>query len=531
MPSFSVSVAAGIAILAAAVYKLIIYPAFLSPLSKIPAANWTVHFTSLWINYIRYTNVENATVYELHKKKGPIVRMGPAELSVNCYEGGLKTIYTGGFPKTEFYINRFMNYGDIKNMFCFIDSKTHSTRKRMLSNVYSKSVVLASPTARATSKAILYDRLLPIFQISSDSKNAIEVHSLDYAYAMDTFMAYQFGLDIGTNFIQDVEKRKRYLHLFFSRRPYLFWTTELPKFTAWMHRLGVRLVPQWVDDATVALETWNLDVCDKAEALLSSPAAGSTPAISYPAIYAVERAKFQEADLKLPPQMTAKDPRQTYPRRLDIASDMYDHNAAAHETSGDTLTWLYYEMSLRPALQKQLRDELLTLAPPILFPTPSADFELPDPKKVDALPLLDAILQETLRRWVSVPGGQPRVTPGVCSLAGYDGIPGGVRVQSAAYTLHRNPEVFPDPEAWKPERWLDASVDELNEMKRWFWAFGSGGRMCIGNNIAIHSMKHAIAGIYTNFTTTVVDAEGIEQDDGFTAGPKGNKLWLQFHHV
>lgn len=41
-------------------------------------------------------------------------------------------------------------------------------------------------------------------------------------------------------------------------------------------------------------------------------------------------------------------------------------------------------------------------------------------------------------------------------------------------------------------------------------------------------MKFAIASIYTNFTSSIVDAEGIEQDEGFTAGPKGQKLILQY---
>lgn len=179
---------------------------------------------------------------------------------------------------------------------------------------------------------------------------------------------------------------------------------------------------------------------------------------------------------------------QPYPRRLEIASDMLCHSAAAIETSGDTLTYLYYELSLRPALQAQLRAELLTLANPPLYPLPEGqEIVLPDFKTVDNLPLLDAVLQETLRIWTAVPGGQPRVTPSPsCTLVGYSGIPAGVRVQASAYALHRNPEVFPDPEEWKPERWLDAEPKQLAEMKRWFWAFSSGGRMCIGSNIAIH---------------------------------------------
>jgi hypothetical protein len=51
--------------------------------------------------------------------------------------------------------------------------------------------------------------------------------------------------------------------------------------------------------------------------------------------------------------------------------------------------------------------------------------------------------------------------------------------------LHRNEEVFQEPEMWRPERWLEATQDERDEMARWFWAFGSGGRMCIGNNLAV----------------------------------------------
>ncbi|KAF2100965.1 cytochrome P450 [Rhizodiscina lignyota] len=512
-------------LVASFIYKFIVYPAFFSPLSKIPAANWTIHICPLWIYWIRYINIENQTILKLHQAKGPIVRIGPSELSVNCYDGGLKTIYGGGFPKHDFYARRFTNY-DTENMFTMVDSKKHSARKRMLSSVYSKSTVLSSPTIRETTKTMLFERLLPIFQHSVETGQSVEVHSLSYAYAMDSFMAYQFGLSLGSNFVQDVEKRKWYMHNFFSRRPYLFWPDNLPGLTSALQKIGIRLIPKWCDDATEDLASWNLEICDQAEKKLAAET--DIPPGDYPVIYATERAQFMKADGKERPLNG-----QSYPPRLELASDAYDHNAAAHETSGDTLTWVYYEMSRNPSLQKQLREELLSLDPPINFPPEDpSNIVLPDFKAVDNLPLLGAILQETLRIWTAVPGAQPRLTPyPSCSLAGYDNIPPNVRVQSYASVLHRNPEVFPDPEAWKPERWLKTSPEQLAEMKRWFWAFGSGGSMCIGSNVAMHTMKHAIAAIYTNYTTSIVDAEGIEQDEGFSAGPKGNKLVLKFHRI
>lgn len=94
--------------------------------------------------------------------------------------------------------------------------------------------------------------------------------------------------------------------------------------------------------------------------------------------------------------------------------------------------------------QKQLRKELLTLSPPLLYPPKSAsNVAIPDPKSVDQLILLDAILQETLRLWGAVPGGQPRVTPSPsCTPAGYLNILPGARVQAQAFTITRTQMSF-----------------------------------------------------------------------------------------
>ncbi|KAI1620429.1 cytochrome P450 [Exophiala viscosa] len=480
----SLSVVAGAALILGFLYKFVIYPTFLSPLSKIPTGHWSAHFLPFWILHLRRTDQENVTILWLHEEKGPILRLGPNELSVNDYAEGLKKIYLGGWIKNDFYAHRFTNY-ETTPMFAMVHGKEHSERKRMLSHVYSKTQVLSSATTRATTEAILYERLLPIFQNSSDTDSPVEVLELNYAYAMDAFMAFQFGLSLASNFIQDVQKRKWYLNDFFSRRPYLFYITETPKLLSRLAKVGVHIVPQWVDAATDALESWNLDICDRAEQLLAQ--GREIPAIDYPVIYAQERAAMRKS-YPGTTRLNTPRPDQFYPFRYEIASDMYDHNAAAHETSGDTLTYVYYEMSRNPVLQKRLRDELLTLDPPVAFPLADpGDITLPDFKAVEGLPLLDAILMETLRLWVAVPGGQPRLSPyPSCSIAGYDNIPPNTKVQCYAYALHRNPKVYEEPEEWRPERWLDASAEKLTEMRRWFWAFGSGGRMCIGNNIAMH---------------------------------------------
>jgi len=369
-----------------------------------------------------------------------------------------------------------------------MDSKSHATRKRMLSNIYSKNHVISSPTTPETTKAIIFGRLLPLVQRNVEVGKPIETLSLSYAYSMDSFMAYQYGLSLASNFIEDTQQRDWYLRNFFSPRPHLFWITEVPGFTALARKFGLKLFPEHASNSIKELEDWTLGICDKAEKQLSNDV--EFEAANTPVVFAQHRTSLQNQsrDLKgkLDPNLLPIE--QPYPARLEIASDMHCHSAAAIETSGDTLAYVYYELSRRPDLQKRLREEVSSVTPNLIFPLPEGQtLELPKFKNIDALPLLDAIIQETLRKWPAVPGGQPRVTPSSgCKLAGYNNIPAGVRVQASAYALHKNPEVFPEPDEWKPERWLNATPTELVEMRHWFWAWGSGGRMCIGRNFAMH---------------------------------------------
>lgn len=53
---------------------------------------------------------ENQVIHAAHQKHGPIVRLGPNEVSVNCVDGGIRTVYGGGFDKAEYYSNLFLNY-------------------------------------------------------------------------------------------------------------------------------------------------------------------------------------------------------------------------------------------------------------------------------------------------------------------------------------------------------------------------------------------------------------------------------------
>lgn len=109
--SFHVPLLAIAAAVAVIFYRLLLYPVFLSPLSKIPNAHWSSSFCSIWLLWMKWKHQENREVYRRLMESGPVIRLAPNTLSINCFEDGVKTIYQGGFPKVPFYFRGFAIYG------------------------------------------------------------------------------------------------------------------------------------------------------------------------------------------------------------------------------------------------------------------------------------------------------------------------------------------------------------------------------------------------------------------------------------
>jgi hypothetical protein len=91
-------------------YVFIIHPALFSQLSSIPNAHWSVPYSSGWILWVRYTNHENREIHAAHLENGPIVRVAPNEISIKTVNDGIRTVYSGGFEKGDWY-GIFNNYG------------------------------------------------------------------------------------------------------------------------------------------------------------------------------------------------------------------------------------------------------------------------------------------------------------------------------------------------------------------------------------------------------------------------------------
>lgn len=353
------------------------------------------------------------------------------------------------------------------------------------------------------SKALVWGRLLTklgtlITNSDGHGKSVAEVDLMRMvnAVAMDFVTAWLFGLKNSSNLLSDEKALTWWLDVFLRRKPYGFFGAELPALEGWLDWLDIKLAPNHVAVANKEIGDWVLDMCDKADANLAriKEADQAVEAADVPVVWGQLRAALTN-------EKRNASISTSFDGRLLAASEMWDHLAAGFETSGITLTYVFYELTRNIDIQSALRAELLTLEPSIIFTSSSSAplQELPPPRSIDALPLLDAVLMETLRLHAAIPGPQPRITPaqgcvigGASIEAGGYFVPGGVRVSSQAYSLHRDPHVFPDPDTWLPQRWLSGfnqtslhnnSKDPIAEknreenlkmMHRAFWSFSSG---------------------------------------------------------
>ena len=134
--------------------------------------------------------------------------------------------------------------------------------------------------------------------------------------------------------------------------------------------------------------------------------------------------------------------------------------------------------------------------------------EVPTNDDLRQITYLDHLIDETLRLYGAAPAPLPRSVPaGGRTLAGHY-VPEGMTVSPVAFVLHRDQEIFPNPEMWVPERWENAT----KEMRDASYAFGGGSRICIGMHLAKMELRGAVTAFFRQFPTATV-AYGV---DGFS---------------
>ena len=151
--------------------------------------------------------------------------------------------------------------------------------------------------------------------------------------------------------------------------------------------------------------------------------------------------------------------------------------------------------------------------------------------KVKHLPYLRACIDEALRISLPTTFGLPRRTPMEGSSIMGDFIPGNTSVSVSAYVAHRDASVFPEPETYSPDRWLDGKGKDLQP---YFITFSAGARGCIGRNISYLEQTVLLASMVHRYEFALPYPEWeptLRENFNLSPGPMPLKVWRRVAEV
>ncbi|XP_043461029.1 cytochrome P450 4C1-like [Leptopilina heterotoma] len=157
---------------------------------------------------------------------------------------------------------------------------------------------------------------------------------------------------------------------------------------------------------------------------------------------------------------------------------------AGHDTTAAAINWAIFNLGNNPEVQEKVHQELDEYF--------GDDYDRPITiKDVAELKYLDRVIKETLRMHPSVPQISRRLTEDI-KLDGYM-VPKGVNLAIAIYHLHHNPNVWPNPEKFDPDRFLPENSRGRHPYA--YVPFSAGPRNCIGQKFAVAEQKIVLTSI------------------------------------
>ncbi|KAL0461189.1 UNVERIFIED_CONTAM: cytochrome [Sesamum latifolium] len=152
------------------------------------------------------------------------------------------------------------------------------------------------------------------------------------------------------------------------------------------------------------------------------------------------------------------------------------------DTSAAATEWAFSELIRHPHVMKKLQNELETVV--------GLD-QMVEESHLDRLEYLDFVVKETFRLHPIAPLLVPHESMEDCVIDGFH-IPKGSRTMVNIWAIGRDPNVWPDPEAFKPERFIGSNIDIRGRDFRLI-PFGSGRRSCPGLQLGLTVVRLVVA--------------------------------------
>ncbi|KAH8746261.1 cytochrome P450 [Diaporthe sp. PMI_573] len=450
----------------------VIYRLRFHPLAHVPGPPLAA-ISSLFLYAICYLGIEGSVIRRYHEKyKTKVLRIGPNAISV-ADSNAVRDIYVagGGFLKDARYQN--FNLGPVVSIFSSIDTAYRDVRAKAVAPLFSPARLREESHAQGSIGRHVADFLS---QLCAFRQAGIKTDILD--------LCAKLSIDVVSDYVLG------------------------QPFGGLAEQAHLGLAEQQTSDAKLSANEF-------IHAIVGFARFSLLPNNLFKLVYSVSQKishsekvdksfgriqEFMGQVMKGTKQ--GKKTTEHYQDRLLAAGISFPETGVQCEAilfaGGDSTAVMLATTLFHLTQNKEARGRLLH---DLRAAPPTAD----DNRRPD-IPFLRACVKEGLRLGMANPTRLTRVVPPGANLT-VDGIsvPAGAVVGCAAYVLHHDPAVFPDPFAFRPERWID---DDRNcglyrpQMERSLIAFGAGLRACLGKNLAMQQLLETVA--------AVVDSEVLE---------------------
>ncbi|KAF4962746.1 hypothetical protein FSARC_9194 [Fusarium sarcochroum] len=397
----SITLGLAVVLILSAISLNAIFDYYRGPLSSFPGP-WYTRFTGIPLFYARARGTSREHLRHIHKRYGPVVRVGPKEVSVNSVDGYYKVHGVGSHCLKAPVFDK-IRFSHSPMLFTARNPQFHAQRKRVLGRSFAAVKVEQETKIRRLAK-------LAVSKIKTEAKHGkADVYKWWRCLAVDVIsgMAYGKPFDLLESGGQDSPVYKALENA--GRNVIL--QVILPD---WLLSL-VRWSPiAWLRDVARVNEIiFNRAITALGEFRLSPKCVPS-----------MIRHLLSEEETSKRPILSDEE----------LGSEVSMMLVAGSDSTAATLTYATWEILRSPDLRRKVEDEVATLPPNFTA------------KEVEALPLLSSVLEEVLRLYNPAAALVERlVPPSGISIHGWD-IPGDTMIYTTGWLISRLEEVFPDPD-------------------------------------------------------------------------------------
>lgn len=437
---------------------------------------------------------------------GPIVRINPEEVHIadsDFYD----TVYIGNqagrkIDKWPFSARFFGNPG---SMISTIPHDHHRLRRQPLNPYFSKQAI-------RNLEPVLYqsiDKVLQQTRSCVDAGSVLNLSDMFSAFTGDVIMDYAFGQNLG--FLDDLNVQNDWHALWVNLTASGALVKQVPLFGTML-----RVMPPWMAEKM-----------DERFRLLGAlfNVRHLTAAVDLSGLTHIqvlrkqvlqikdEGAKSRDASKSIMRELIdcdLPDYEKTLPRLVDEGQSVV---GAGTITTAEMMSAMLYHLLNEPELMSNLQNELQ----PVMQRTNGR----PSQNDLEPLPYLTAVIKEGLRLYYGISQRLPRIHNANVQYKDTV-IPQGTPMSMSSMMMHTDPAIFPDPQSFKPDRWLSSKGVRLDN---YLVPFGKGTRQCLGINLAWAEMYLLVANMCApgrfNFALYETDLSDVKvEHDFFVAFPR-----------